>query len=85
MFQTGHSGEPNSIHIGLSAQSLSVSCTCENNESIVSCFRFGSAFLFKYHYKKVRVFCHLYLSFLVDIVISNYSISTSNGCFKLLA
>ncbi|XP_064956161.1 outer envelope pore protein 37, chloroplastic-like isoform X1 [Musa acuminata AAA Group] len=50
--KTGHSGEPNSIHIGLSAQSLSVSCTCENNESIVSCFRFGSAFLFKYHYKK---------------------------------
>ncbi|CAL9113823.1 unnamed protein product, partial [Musa textilis] len=50
--KTGHIGGPNSIHIGLSAQSLSVSCTCENNESIASCFRFGSAFLFKYHYKK---------------------------------
>ncbi|XP_042463751.1 outer envelope pore protein 37, chloroplastic-like isoform X1 [Zingiber officinale] len=45
--KTGLIGVPNYFHIGLSAKCLSVSCTYENNNSLLSCFNFGSVFIFK--------------------------------------
>lgn len=56
MFQTGLIGVPNYFHIGLSAKCLSVSCTYENNSSLLSSFNFGSVFIFKRTQRNVSPF-----------------------------
>ncbi|XP_073004434.1 outer envelope pore protein 37, chloroplastic isoform X1 [Typha latifolia] len=50
--KTGQIGEPHYFHIGCSRPCVSVSCTYENNKSIVSCLHLGPFFLFKSHYRK---------------------------------
>ena len=47
---------PRIYSIGCTRNSLSVSCTCKNDQSIVSCISLGSVFQFKYHCPKVSTF-----------------------------
>lgn len=54
IFQSGLAGEGNCYCIGCSTNSLSLSCTYSDNESIVSCIKLGNIIQFKHHYRKVR-------------------------------
>lgn len=57
IFQKNQVGEPKSFCIRCSTTSFCLSCTLDDNKSVISCIDLGSTYLFRYHHRKVRVSC----------------------------
>ncbi|XP_058101911.1 outer envelope pore protein 37, chloroplastic isoform X1 [Magnolia sinica] len=52
--KSGQIGETNYFRLGCSTKCLSMSCTSNDNKSILSCINLASVCLFKYHHRKAQ-------------------------------